>query len=121
MFFELLNIKTSDWYKTFIAGRRLTSEHPPYTFFDSRKEKFHGRYLYPPLVYRKTRDEPTRKPNGQETQQERPHQHQLVKLTDQFLALLVMVLTKAGLCEVRLSHTLNLRSFTESLGTYMPP
>ncbi|KAF9452980.1 hypothetical protein P691DRAFT_720833 [Macrolepiota fuliginosa MF-IS2] len=71
MFFELLNIKTSDWYQTFIAGRRLT-------------------------MYRKSRDEPTKKSQAQETQ-ERPHQ--LVKLTDQFLALLVMVLTKAGLCE----------------------
>ncbi|KXN88287.1 Protein ste16 [Leucoagaricus sp. SymC.cos] len=67
MFFGLLNIKTSDWYQTFIAGRRLT-------------------------MYRKSRDDPAKKPHAQETQ-ERPHQ--LVKLTDQFLALLVMVLTKA--------------------------
>lgn len=26
MFFELLNIKTPEWYQTFIDGRRLTSE-----------------------------------------------------------------------------------------------
>jgi rapamycin-insensitive companion of mTOR len=26
MFFELLNIKTPDWFKTFIDGRRLTSK-----------------------------------------------------------------------------------------------
>jgi len=25
LFFELLSIKTSDWYHTFISGRRLTS------------------------------------------------------------------------------------------------
>ena len=27
MFFELLNLKTPEWYQTFIDGRRLTSEY----------------------------------------------------------------------------------------------
>lgn len=88
MFFELLNIKTSDWYQTFIAGRRLTSES---AIFLTAAE-----YVYV-AVYRKSRDESARKSHAQETQE---RSHQLVKLTDQFLALLVMVLTKAGLCEV---------------------
>ncbi|KAF9004644.1 Rapamycin-insensitive companion of mTOR, N-term-domain-containing protein [Cyathus striatus] len=73
MFFDLLKIKTPEWYQTFIDGRRLTTE-----------------------VYRKT-------PNAPETQSipldasERPHQ--TLKLTDQYLALLIIILTNAGLCE----------------------
>lgn len=27
MFFEVLNIKPADWYRTFLEGRRLTSKH----------------------------------------------------------------------------------------------
>ncbi|XP_006462786.1 hypothetical protein AGABI2DRAFT_186649 [Agaricus bisporus var. bisporus H97] len=71
MFFELLNIKTSDWYQTFISGRRLT-------------------------MYRKSGVQQDKKSSAPEAQE---RSHQFVKLTDQFLALLVMVLTKAGLCE----------------------
>ncbi|EDR13794.1 uncharacterized protein LACBIDRAFT_309182 [Laccaria bicolor S238N-H82] len=70
MFFELLNIKTPEWYQTFIDGRRLT-------------------------MYRKPRD-------GDETQQEpeKPERlNQTLKLTDQYLALLLLVLTNAGLCD----------------------
>lgn len=29
MFFDLLNIKTPEWYQTFINGKRLTSESIP--------------------------------------------------------------------------------------------
>ncbi|CAK5284163.1 unnamed protein product, partial [Mycena citricolor] len=67
MFFDLLNIKTPEWYQTFIDGRRLT-------------------------MYGKTRDtrerivEPDRTP-------------QAFKLTDQYLALLVLLFTNAGLLD----------------------
>ncbi|KIM43166.1 hypothetical protein M413DRAFT_443978 [Hebeloma cylindrosporum] len=71
MFFDLLNIKAPAWYQTFIDGRRLT-------------------------MYRKSRD-------ASEHRQER---HDLLerpvatlKLTDQYLGLLVAILTNAGLCE----------------------
>ncbi|KAF9475644.1 hypothetical protein BDN70DRAFT_883456 [Pholiota conissans] len=69
MFFDLLNIKTPAWYQTFIDGRRLT-------------------------MYRKSRDAP-------ENLQERPEEktYHTLKLTDQYLALLVVILTNAGLCE----------------------
>ena len=76
--------KTLDWYQTFIAGRRLAS-------LDQQS-------LINIVVYRKPRDDQVKRTHASE-QQERSHQ--LVKFTDQFLALLVMVLTKAGLCEVR--------------------
>ncbi|KAF8158105.1 Rapamycin-insensitive companion of mTOR, N-term-domain-containing protein [Crassisporium funariophilum] len=69
MFFDLLNIKTPAWYQTFIDGRRLT-------------------------MYRKSRDAPE---NHQEHDTEKPN-HTL-KLTDQYLALLVVILTNAGLCQ----------------------
>ncbi|KAG6854116.1 hypothetical protein C0991_010280 [Blastosporella zonata] len=70
MFFDLLNIKPPDWHQTFIDGRRLT-------------------------MYQKTRDimetrvEPEINERG----------YQAFKLTDQYLALLVLVLTHTGLCE----------------------
>ncbi|KAF8195553.1 Rapamycin-insensitive companion of mTOR, N-term-domain-containing protein [Pholiota molesta] len=69
MFFDLLNIKTPAWYQTFIDGRRLT-------------------------MYRKSRDAP-------ENHQERPEEktYHTLKLTDQYLALLVAILSNAGLCE----------------------
>lgn len=42
MFFDLLNIKTPEWFQTFIDGRRLTSQSPQllravpiFTFFTS--------------------------------------------------------------------------------------
>lgn len=93
MFFELLNIKTSDWYQTFISGRRLTSE---WIFLQG--EVLHtDAYTYF-AVYRKSGVQQDKKSSAPEAQE---RSHQFVKLTDQFLALLVMVLTKAGLCEVR--------------------
>ncbi|KAF8139513.1 Rapamycin-insensitive companion of mTOR, N-term-domain-containing protein [Mycena galopus ATCC 62051] len=69
MFFDLLNIKTPEWYQTFIDGRRLT-------------------------MYRKTREA---------REQRRVHvepaerTHQTLKLTDQYIALMVLVFTNAGL------------------------
>jgi rapamycin-insensitive companion of mTOR len=55
-------------------------------------------------VYRNSQIEPHKKSSTPPEAQERSHQ--LVKLTDQFLAILVMVLTKAGLCDVRLCNCL---------------
>ncbi|KAF8967140.1 Rapamycin-insensitive companion of mTOR, N-term-domain-containing protein [Flammula alnicola] len=71
MFFDLLNIKTPAWYQTFIDGRRLT-------------------------MYRKSRDAPE---NQQHRQDPLEKPHYTLKLTDQYLALLVAILTNAGLCE----------------------
>ncbi|KAF4617458.1 hypothetical protein D9613_006099 [Agrocybe pediades] len=71
MFFDLLNIKTPAWYQTFIDGRRLT-------------------------MYRKSRDAPENQAGIPEPG-EKPAQ--TLKLTDQYLALLVAILTNAGLSE----------------------
>ncbi|KAJ6537472.1 Rapamycin-insensitive companion of mTOR, N-term-domain-containing protein [Mycena sp. CBHHK59/15] len=70
MFFDLLNIKTPEWYQTFIDGRRLT-------------------------MYRKTREHRERR-----TVMEPPERtHQTLKLTDQYIALMVLVFTNAGLLD----------------------
>ncbi|KAI0259840.1 Rapamycin-insensitive companion of mTOR, middle domain-containing protein [Gloeopeniophorella convolvens] len=71
MFFELLNIKTPAWYNAFISGRRLT-------------------------VYRKSRQVPDPSGSDPEVQQRPPEP---LRLTDQYIALLVLVFTKAGLLE----------------------
>ncbi|KAG6916446.1 hypothetical protein DXG01_006774 [Tephrocybe rancida] len=70
MFFDLLNIKPPEWHQTFIDGRRLT-------------------------MYQKSRD--TTEARSEPETNERGYQ--TFKLTDQYLALLVLVLTHAGLCE----------------------
>lgn len=70
MFFNLLNIKPPEWYKTFIDGRRLT-------------------------MYRKTRN--FLQPSGERKAQQRGHE--ALKLTDQYIALLVLVFTNAGLLD----------------------
>ncbi|KAF7288523.1 hypothetical protein HMN09_01381300 [Mycena chlorophos] len=70
MFFDLLNIKTPEWYQTFLDGRRLT-------------------------MYRKTGAEPRERRAPE--RHERPH-HTL-KLTDQYIALLVLVFTNAGILD----------------------
>ncbi|KAJ7107266.1 Rapamycin-insensitive companion of mTOR, N-term-domain-containing protein, partial [Mycena crocata] len=69
MFFDLLNIKTPEWYQTFIDGRRLT-------------------------MYRKTRE-------ARERRHVEPSErtHQTLKLTDQYIALMVLVFTNAGLLD----------------------
>ncbi|KAL1715385.1 Rapamycin-insensitive companion of mTOR, N-term-domain-containing protein [Schizophyllum commune] len=71
MFFDLLNIRAPDWYQTFIDGRRLT-------------------------MYRKSRDS-TEKAQSETT--ERPVVAPYQKLTDQYIGLLIMVFTHAGLFE----------------------
>ncbi|KAJ7675763.1 Rapamycin-insensitive companion of mTOR, N-term-domain-containing protein [Mycena polygramma] len=70
MFFDLLNIKTPEWYQTFIDGRRLT-------------------------MYRKTREARERRVTVEPQPSERSHQ--VLKLTDQYIALMVLVFTNAGL------------------------
>ncbi|KAG8214549.1 Rapamycin-insensitive companion of mTOR, N-term-domain-containing protein [Butyriboletus roseoflavus] len=70
MFFDLLNIKAPEWYKTFIDGRRLT-------------------------MYRKPRNLPER--IGENKSLERPPE--TLKLTDQYIALLILVFTNAGLLD----------------------
>ncbi|KAJ7935708.1 Rapamycin-insensitive companion of mTOR, N-term-domain-containing protein, partial [Mycena leptocephala] len=72
MFFDLLNIKTPEWYKTFIDGRRLT-------------------------MYRKTREARERRAPVEPQPPERTHQ--TLKLTDQYIALMVLVFTNAGLLD----------------------
>ncbi|KAJ6559137.1 Rapamycin-insensitive companion of mTOR, N-term-domain-containing protein [Mycena vulgaris] len=72
MFFDLLNIRTPEWYQTFIDGRRLT-------------------------MYRKSREAHERRTR---THVEPPDRtHQTLKLTDQYIALMVLVFTNAGLLD----------------------
>lgn len=71
MFFELLNIKTPAWYKAFINGRRLT-------------------------VYRKSGQASDLNVNDTDVQQRQPEP---LRLTDQYIALLVLIFTNAGLLE----------------------
>ncbi|RDB17886.1 Target of rapamycin complex 2 subunit ste20 [Hypsizygus marmoreus] len=74
MFFDLLNIKSPEWYQTFIDGRRLT-------------------------MYRKSRDVPEHRHEHEPTERS----HQTVTLTDHYLALLVLVFMNAGLCDALIS------------------
>ncbi|KAH9950606.1 Rapamycin-insensitive companion of mTOR, N-term-domain-containing protein [Amylocystis lapponica] len=70
MFFDLMNIKPPEWHQAFIDGRRLT-------------------------MYRRTKHVPnTVQPL------EPPQRHQVtLKLTDQYIALLILVFSKAGLLD----------------------
>ncbi|KAF8798977.1 hypothetical protein BYT27DRAFT_7236610 [Phlegmacium glaucopus] len=74
MFFDLLNIKTPAWYQTFIDGRRLT-------------------------MYRRSRDSPEQQEERERDSTDKSVPQQTLKLTDQYLALLVIILTNAGLCQ----------------------
>ncbi|EGN98236.1 hypothetical protein SERLA73DRAFT_169260 [Serpula lacrymans var. lacrymans S7.3] len=71
MFFDLLNIKAPEWYKTFIDGRRLT-------------------------MYRKARGPPNPLNELGGTLE---RTQETLKLTDQYIALLVLVFTNAGLLD----------------------
>jgi rapamycin-insensitive companion of mTOR len=87
MFFDLLNIKTPEWYQTFISGRRLTSKPPPSRVFT---------LLRMFVVYRRSRQAPEN-----EKQPEAPERApETLKLTDQYIALLVLLFTNAGLLDV---------------------
>lgn len=50
-------------------------------------------------VYQKSRDSPEEQEERDTT--DKPMPSQTLKLTDQYLALLVIILTNAGLCQVR--------------------
>ena len=54
-------------------------------------------------VYQKSRDSPEEQEERDTT--DKPMPSQTLKLTDQYLALLVIILTNAGLCQVR--YTIN--------------
>ncbi|KAJ3802454.1 Rapamycin-insensitive companion of mTOR, N-term-domain-containing protein [Lentinula aff. detonsa] len=70
MFFEILNIKSPEWYQTFIAGKRLTTYHRA----------------------------------GLKHEAEPPERNvQTLKLTDQYIALLILVFTNVGLLEALVS------------------
>ncbi|KAI0366921.1 hypothetical protein BV20DRAFT_1001539 [Pilatotrama ljubarskyi] len=70
MFFDLLNIKPPEWHRAFIDGRRLT-------------------------MYRKSRQSADLSQPAQI-----PHRSQdTLKLTDQYIALLILVFSKAGLLD----------------------
>ncbi|TFK52588.1 hypothetical protein OE88DRAFT_1807473 [Heliocybe sulcata] len=71
MFFDLLDIKPPDWHQTFIDGRRLTMYRRPMPTTD-----------LPPSPSSKKSQEP-----------------ESLKLTDQYIALLILVFTKAGLLD----------------------
>jgi hypothetical protein len=90
MFFELLNIKTPAWYKAFISGRRLTgmSYHAGVKWYVLRRT---------PAVYRKSGQVSEPNANDTDAQQRQPEP---LRLTDQYIALLVLIFTKAGLLEV---------------------
>ncbi|KAG1750937.1 Rapamycin-insensitive companion of mTOR, N-term-domain-containing protein [Suillus occidentalis] len=70
MFFDLFNIKAPQWYKTFIDGRRLTMYRKPRAFADQLAD--------------------------QKLPEKAP---ETLKLTDQYIALLVLVFTDAGLID----------------------
>jgi rapamycin-insensitive companion of mTOR len=90
MFFELLNIKTPAWYKAFISGRRLTgmSHHA--------SAKWYVLHITS-TVYRKSGQVSEPNANDTDVQQRQPEP---LRLTDQYIALLVLIFTKAGLLEV---------------------
>jgi rapamycin-insensitive companion of mTOR len=92
MFFELLNIKTPSWYKAFINGRRLTGMS-----YHARNVKWHDVLHMTLTVYRKSGQASDLNANDADVQQRQPEP---LRLTDQYIALLVLIFTKAGLLEV---------------------
>lgn len=93
MFFDLFNIKPPEWHQAFIDGRRLTSRKHPYHYLVNLFQPFL-------LVYRRTRRPVEPKPT------EPPHKQQdALKLTEQYVGLLILVFNSAGLMDVS-SHLL---------------
>jgi hypothetical protein len=90
MFFELLNIKTPAWYKAFINGRRLTG-------MSYCAKKTVRRLTMRLTVYRKSGQASDLNTKDTDVQQRQPEP---LKLTDQYIALLVLIFTNAGLLEV---------------------
>ena len=103
MFFELLNIETPEWYQTFLDGRRLTSE-PHLRLMQIEADLA--------VVYRKHK-----RISQQTKEQETPQKtSERLKLTDQFIALLTVIFTKAGLLDVRELLLLHSRSESSRIG-----
>lgn len=92
MFFDLLNIKPPDWYQTFIDGRRLTSTW--LTILTTRNS-----YLTWHPVYRRNPKEKkeVKEPKEPDTAQK---QQSTLKVTDQYIALLIRVFVAGGLLDV---------------------
>ena len=91
MFFELFNIKPPEWHQAFLDGRRLTSE------FHVLRVVFIG--LTRAIVYRRNRIK-----DAQKTGEGPPSKQEGLKLTDQFVALLILVFSDAGLVDVSIEH-----------------
>jgi rapamycin-insensitive companion of mTOR len=94
MFFDLLNIKPPEWYQTFIDGRRLTSE-----FFSLSDIVKMIKSVSITAVYRKSRQAPDTQTRSKESEPAQKPQPAL-KLTDQYIALLIRVFSAAGLLDV---------------------
>lgn len=94
MFFDLLNIKPPDWYQTFIDGRRLTSK--------SRLSYPNRLYVYLPSCNSVYRRNPKEKKETKVTKEQDTAQKQqsTLKVTDQYIALLIRVFVAAGLLDV---------------------
>jgi rapamycin-insensitive companion of mTOR len=88
MFFDLLNIKTPIWYQPFIDGRRLTGR------LISTIKNTHTHSVVP--VYQKSNGSA-----GPEPDDLHDHPSHSLKLTDQYIGLLILVFTHAGLLDVR--------------------
>jgi rapamycin-insensitive companion of mTOR len=86
-FFDLFNIKTPKWYQPFIDGRRLSS-----TFLVSVTIRI--LFINRSLVYRRS-GVPIEK---NEPLPQRPGD--AFKMRDQYIALMLLVFTKAGLLDV---------------------
>ena len=88
MLFDLMNIKPPEWHQAFIDGRRLTSRY-------SLRVQVSALNLC--VVYRRTKPAAEFGQTLEPAQRLQPN----LKLTDQYIALLVLVLCKAGVCDVR--------------------
>ena len=93
MFFDLLNIKPPDWYQTFIDGRRLTSTLSPHP------APLHDTNCFCNPVYRRNPKE-KKEVKEKKEQDNSQKQQSTLKVTDQYIALLIRVFVAAGLLDV---------------------
>jgi hypothetical protein len=87
MFFEVLNIKPVEWYRAFLEGRRLTSGFSSIVLSQSTENS---------AVYGRQRNVPGEVSERIEDNVESDR----LTLVDQYLALVLAVLTEAGLLDV---------------------
>lgn len=95
MFFDLLNIKPPDWYQTFIDGRRLTSTSLlplSRAVTDPCPSPCDSVYRRNPKEKKETKE--TKEPDATQKSQS------TLKVTDQYIALLIRVFVAAGLIDV---------------------